>query len=140
MPQQLEIKKHRMAQSTDGTWTLTVTLHPHDDIGEIVKAPVGFRWNCTLESADDVESAGALADAVKFAGVLCTSWDFQAFMFDRYGIPDINRPKEVADRTELCAEFFRQDLGIKSRKELATDKEALKRFDTLYREFKGWPT
>lgn len=134
----LEVKKHRMAQSTDGTWTLTLTLHPHDDISEIVKAPMGFRWECMLEPADDVESAGELAETVRFAGILCTSWDFQVWMFTRYNIPDTHRPQDPAQRTELCAQLLRQELNITSRKELATSNVALEGFNTLYREFKGW--
>lgn len=134
----LEIKKHRMAQSTDGTWTVTFTLHPHDDISGLVAAPVGFRWYANLEEATDEETGGEIAELPKFAGVLCSSWDFQTFLFHRHGQAIGHMARDDVGRTELCARLLRDELGIASRKELATNKEAARRFLDIHREFKGW--
>ncbi len=66
------------------------------------------------------------------AGIICNDARFQQFAAHRSGFPD-GRFTVTAS-----AEFLRQQCGIDSRSQLATDTAAHARFQRLRTEFDAW--
>ncbi len=123
-----EATKVKLSQDKNGI-LLTLAIHP-DEVPELlVRAFVGSRWMCALVRLGDddqpqvTEDQVAGARAVQSAAMLCRTPAFQLWMM-RQGI--------IPEATETAAvEGLRSYLGLASRSDLKTDRDARALFDGL---------
>jgi hypothetical protein len=101
---------------------LQLAIQPDDLPQDIVKDKLGTRYQVALVRIDADENPIGSADqedgmrAVRLAGTLCTDENFQSWMaFSNYA-------DEISE--EATTEALRNLLGVKSRRELKTNKHA----------------
>lgn len=116
-----EAVKIAMTQDKNGH-VLKLSIHPNDTPEDIMRDPVGTRYQVAVVRVNDhgepVASPAAEEGirAVKLAGTLCTDPDFQMWM---------SQQGYASEPTEQAAtEGLRIYLGVVSRRELRTDPDA----------------
>lgn len=157
----MEVKKHAMQQLQDGSWKLTVTIHPSDMPMELLQAPMGTPYDLAMipidydnPAASKMESTPEKPDSSivtkpktncdqseKSEGeklwiravLLCKDEEFQTFYYYTYPTA------LMTPRTESqCAGWIKERCNIKKRSELAHNKEAQEEFRRLDQQFKDW--
>ena len=132
---QFEAVKSALRQSKDG-YSLSLVIHPDDIPDDLVKDFVGARYMVVMVRLDENEQpmqrekALPGAHAVKMAAVLCRDPDFWEWVAGAF---DLDEKSETG-----CAVWLCEYLGIESRSELKTDKEARGLFETLRNGFYEW--
>lgn len=129
---QVEAVKIAMTQDKNGH-ILKLAIHPSDTPESIMRDPVGTRYMVVLVRMDDEgrpvasEQDEEGAKAVKLAGTLCGDDKFQQWL---------GMSGEIADMTEQAAsQWMRQYLGVTSRAELKTNRQARDKLRGLRDEF-----
>lgn len=132
-----EVVKVALNQTKDG-YKLVLALHPSEVPEALLRSFVGTRYMMALAEMDSVAeqveeeeshppARGDGAEHVRYAALLCKEPAFQRWMFMRgYSI----KPDE-----EHTAEALRNLLGISSRSELLTNKEAREVLDEISRSY-----
>jgi hypothetical protein len=132
---QFEAVKTALRQSKDG-YSLSLVIHPDDIPEELVKDFVGARYMVVMVRLDENEQPMVRekelpgAYAVKMSAILCKDplfWEWVNVAWDL----DVENEKD-------CATWLCEYLGIESRTELKTDKEARGLFETLRNGFYDW--
>lgn len=140
----MEVKKDGLRQMQDGCWKLTVTVHPNDMPTSLMTAPMGTRYGMALvEIGDDerplgdndaVEASQEPTEAKKprvertrsqMAAIRCGDNEWCRWN----SLPDLWDSEQVAD-------WLRQQLGVRSRKELDTDPVKAAMWDRINSQFK----
>jgi hypothetical protein len=127
-----EAVKISMTQDKTG-YILKLAVHPNDVPETLLRDWVGARYVVALVKVADDGSIVVNADAakgeraVKMAGLLCQTGEFQQYLYG-LGIAD-------AVGQESCIEGLRRHLGITSRAALKTNKAAREKFTALAGEF-----
>lgn len=135
VPHRMEVKKHAMRQSQEGTWTVTWVIHPSDMPMELVSAPPGTRYYVDIEEANDEEGgAGEGAAFVKEASALCASERFQDWLF-RHAKYEAPREASKNTRMQLARALLRDELHVVSLTWLTGDTGAQARYSALVRRY-----
>lgn len=128
-----EAVKVAMTQDKNGV-ILKLSIHPHQVPGELHSDWVGTRYVVALVKVNDDETVekrvagkSATAALVATAGMLCRNERFCQWLVSMKIAPSA----EEADVTEALHQY----LLIKSRKELADDVDAARKFLALKRSF-----
>lgn len=125
---QYEAVKVSMKQDATG-YVLTLRIHPDEVPEEILRDFVGARYQVVMvRLASDDQPMTRQPNYVQLAGMLCKNSNFQEFLLQRGDIFD------PLDATE----WLRASLGVKSRKELEHNQDAVKRLVQINRDFQSW--
>lgn len=124
---QFEAVKVAMKQDATG-YVLTLRIHPDEIPDAIVRAFVGAHYQVTMLRVDREETKQP--DYVMMAGILCRDKDFHRFLRTE-SIDDVHTENEAV-------EVLRDYLGIMSRSELKTNKEAVRKLIKLNEGFQLW--
>jgi hypothetical protein len=132
---QFEGVKAGLKQSKDG-YILTLAVHPDEIPDDLVRDFVGSRYVVVMVRLDEQEQPMNRTNefpgdqAVKMAGILCRDPDFWEWLHAKEWLMEKNE--------RVCTEWLTSYLGIESRKELKTDKEARDLFNKLKNSFDAW--
>ena len=135
---QFEAKKVSVNQNKDGI-ILRLSIHPDDCPPEIWKDWVGTRYGVAMVQIGDDEQPTAHNDtiiankAIASAAMLCRDHTFQQWMAEHGYGGDIE--VDVGDLEAWTIAALRQHLGIVSRSEMKTNKQALEKFRALREEY-----
>ena len=127
---QYEAVKVAMKQDATG-YILTLRIHPDEVPEKILRDFVGARYQVVMVRLDQHDQPMARQpNYVQLAGMLCKNKTFQEYLVDRGCIFD-STDTEATD-------WLRAELGIKSRKELGHNQDAVKRLMTINQDFQSW--
>lgn len=125
---QYEAVKVSMKQDATG-YVLTLRIHPDEVPEEILRDFVGARYQVVMvRLASDDQPMTRQPNYVQLAGMLCKNSNFREFLIQRGDIFD----------PEDATEWLRTSLGVKSRKELEHNQDAVKRLVQINRDFQSW--
>lgn len=121
-----------MTKGKEG-FVLKLAINPADAPEDMLRDPVGQRYLAVLVRLNDQDEPVASKEkeegdrAVRLAATLCSDEGFQSWLAETGQID------EMADHA--AAVWMRKRLGITSRKELKTDKEARQKLLSVRDEF-----
>lgn len=134
-----EGRKTSLAQNKDGI-ILRIAIHPNDVPTQLIQDWVGTRYMVAMTPIGDDEEpqAGEFTEranrAIQSAGMLCRNSTFQQYLMIRGWMdPDISEPS-----MEDAANALRGALGIQSRTEFRSNKDALEAFDRMREDYQDW--
>jgi hypothetical protein len=150
----MEVKKDGLQQRQSGDWVLRLTVQATDMPMEIMQASMGQRYIAVLVAVDDNEEPKKPTSAPEPAGpesekpikavrvwsslppasqaaIIGSEAMFWSFVKERF------QPCQISDAEE-AAEFIRAHCGIDTRKQLATNTHARKRFEDLAADYRLW--
>lgn len=134
-PIQFEGVKAGLKQSKEG-YILTMAIHPDDICDDLMRDFVGARYMVVMVRIGDNEQPinreGEFAgdNAVKVAGILCRDKDFWDWLYANEYCMEKNE--------KAAAEWLTDYLGLESRKELKTNREARELFNKIKESFNKW--
>ena len=145
MTEACEALKIRYSQENDGMY-VTFCIHPTEMPVGLATSPLRSRWMLALVQIGDdekpipkpvsAEKKKKVMNAnVMRAAILCGEPQFQKFLSKRYGK---QWRGALGTGNEQAADAMRAILKIDSRRDIATDPEALAEFDKLMAEFEMW--
>ena len=133
----IEGKKDGLRQSQDGTWRLTLLVHPNDMPPWLLTAAMGQRLGMVMSALNDDETPIETPSdkSVPFddlplaqqAGILCNDPAFARWLSRIVG----------RDSGDDVAEALRKYLGIKTRAELGSNTLAGRDFCNLVRQYRA---
>ncbi len=129
-----EAVKVSMTQNKEGH-ILRLAIHPNDTPEDVLRFPVGTRFQVALVAINDEgqpEAGPVTRDglkAIRMAAALCANEDFQAWMV-REGLATMAC-------NSAATEGLREYLGIGSRSELKANTEARESLYNLVAEFRA---
>ena len=131
---QFESVKIAMKQDKEG-YVLTLRVHPDEVPAALFRDFVGARYQTVMvrltEDDKPMNREDALSrDLVRLAGILCREPQFAQWLEHTGEILE-------ADETDVVA-WLRAHLGIKSRSELPTNPEAMRKLRLLNQEYQQW--
>lgn len=129
MPMQFEGRKIALKQDRTG-YVLTLSVHPDEIPGELLRDFVGARYMCVLARINDDETHRTYNNRVQKAALLCKDQVFWDFLHELTG--------EAIESEEDAAFNLCSRLNIQSRTELNGNTTAQAMFDQLVNEFKNW--
>lgn len=133
-----EARKVSVNQNKDGI-ILRLSIHPDECPPEIWKDWVGTRYQCALVKIGDDEQPTAHDDTIKVnkaiasAGMLCREPTFHSWMAEQGIGGDVEVDVDNPEAWAVAA--LRGYLGITSRSEMKTNKEALEKFLDLRQRY-----
>jgi hypothetical protein len=136
-----EARKLGARQNSDGHWIVTLSIHPEDLPLWLMHARPGTRLQvgCIELNSDDQpdlpHDSETRKRAMVRAAILSKEYGFQEFLrrYDRWNLIAAGATPE--ERNEATAEVLRRCLGVASRREIATNREAFERFRALAKEY-----
>ena len=119
----IEVKKDGLRQVQDGTWKLSLTIHPNDVPTALLTAPMGTRYGMALVEIADDETRTPVADKsarkpattrAEKARRLCGVPSFQWFALHKRGMPNWASPDQ--DKYAFTSDWVKDwcDVGSKS--------------------------
>jgi len=127
---QYEAVKVAMKQDATG-YVLTLRIHPDEVPEEILRDFVGARYQVVMVRLDsDDQPLKREPNYVQLAGMLCKNQQFYKFLVSLGHIFD--------EDEQEATEWMRAELGVKSRKELEHNKDAIKRLLQINQDFQSW--
>jgi len=144
MTEACEALKMKLVQEPEG-YVLLLRIKPEELPETVVLAPINARLAVAFSIIGDDEQLQPKPENkgkrqqnsnVMRAGIICGDPMFQKFMQKKYGKAwhgSIGR-----SLGDMAADAMRNILQIDSRRDLATDAEALKRYDKLMAEYEMW--
>ena len=132
---QFEAVKAGLKQSKEG-YILTLAVHPDEISDDLMRDFVGARYIVVMVRIGDNEQPlnreGEFPGdhAVKMAGILCRDKDFWDWLYANEFCMDKNE--------KAATEWLVDYLGIESRKELKTNRDARDLFNKLKDSFNKW--
>ena len=147
MSEAVEALKISLRQEADGI-IVAFRIHPNDMPGDLLSAPINSRFSLAFRQISDdekpvpahpimqvVEKKKKQNANVMRAGMACAERKFQHFL--QYMHADLW--KETSGRnTEKAEAILRFLTNVDSRREYATNPEALKMFDTIMGQYEMW--
>jgi hypothetical protein len=144
MSEAVEAIKVALEQKGDGM-IVTFRIQPEDFPDHLLVAKVGARFALAFQEIDDNEQPKPADPQLKSkrkqnanvmrAAIVCGEQAFQTYVRQRY--PHAWNTG-LGDGATRAADAMRYILKIESRKDLATDKAALARFDALTADYEMW--
>jgi hypothetical protein len=132
---QFEAVKVALKQDKTG-YVLTLSMHPDEIPEDLLRDYVGARYQVVMVRLNDNDQPMNKQDefvgdrAVRMAGLVCRDPKFWKYLHAEELIFD--------EDEEEATDYLRNYLGIKSRTELKTNREAQILMDKLYREYTEW--
>ena len=129
-----ECVKVAVRQNKDGVY-FTLSVHPHEVPVDLMMAPAGTRYVVALVQTDDHNQPVKGRDEeegdrlVQSAGMLCRNPSFQRWLHDKGYIFEISEFETTT--------FLREYLGVESRAEIKTNREARRLFGKLRERFES---
>jgi hypothetical protein len=127
-----EAVKIALKQDKSG-FVLTLNIHPDELSEEILRDFVGARYQVVMVRIGDDEKPVQrenFNDLVQASGILCRDQNFARFLMETGQIFD--------DSEEAVTACLKEELGIQSRTELTTNKEAASKFRHINQEYIAW--
>lgn len=130
-----EAVKTSLSQTKDGV-ILRLAIHPNDLPTALIQDWVGTRYMVGMARVNDegeIEPGDFLRranTAIRSAGMLCRNERFWRYLSHLSGAPV---PDETAAQNTL-----RDQIGVTSRTEFRTDKDALEAYESLRADFERW--
>jgi hypothetical protein len=128
-----EAVKIALKQDKTG-FILTLNIHPDELSEEILRDFVGARYQVVMVRIGDdekpIQRENFANDIVQSAGILCRDKNFARFLMETGQIFD--------DSEEAVTDCLKEELGIQSRTELKTNKEAASKFLHINQEYASW--
>ncbi len=124
-----EAKKVGIVQDKNG-YVLKLVIHPDDIPDALLRSWVGARYRVGMAELDDQEQVvippadRKMERLITSAGMMCKEPKFWKYLGEVYGYGEPD--SELKAKNMLCSY-----LGIESRAELATNKEAAKIFESM---------
>ena len=131
----VEAVKIAMRHTKDGH-VVSFAINPHDTPHELMADPLGQRYLVVLVRLNQQDEPVASPEneegkrAVMIAGAMCGDQNFQEWLCTTGEIDDLDESN--------ASVWLRKRLGIVSRKELKTDKEARAKLMDVRAEFTNW--
>jgi len=132
---QFEAVKVALKQDKTG-YVLTLSLHPEDAPEDLLRDFVGARYQVVMvrlgtnEIPMNREAEFEADNLIRTAGILCRDPKFWKYLFDENQI--------FEEEEELCTDWLRNYLNVKSRTELKTNKEARVLLKKILKEYGEW--
>jgi len=131
---QFEAVKMALKQDKNG-YALTLSVHPDMVPEELLRDFVGSRYQVVMVRVNEDErpmnrEQELCRDYVRMAAMLCRDKQFQAFLTESGQIFDADE--------QMAVDWLKQELGIKSRKELQDHPAAQSRLLSINQEFQLW--
>ena len=129
---QFEAVKIAMKQDKEG-YVLTLRVHPDDVPHALFTDFVGARYQTVMVRIGDDDrplNRDNFSEVVKLAGMLCRDKMFSTFLMDSGYIFD--------DEESTVVEWMKDELNIKSRSELKTNKDAAEKLKLFNLRFQEW--
>ena len=132
----LQFEGIKIALKQDKTgYVLTLNVHPDEVPIDLLRDFVGARYQVVMVRIGDDDKPlnrehEYARDPVRTAGILCRDKNFAAWLAETGNILETDE-KEVV-------EWLKAELGVKSRAELKTNQQAVKRLWTIEEEYKLW--
>lgn len=132
---QFEAVKVALKQDKTG-YVLTLSLHPEDAPEELLRDFVGARYQVVMvrinasETPMNREAEFEAENLIRTAGILCRDPKFWKYLFDENHI--------FEEEEELCTEWLRNYLNVKSRTELKTNKDARVLLKKILKDYNEW--
>jgi hypothetical protein len=133
----LQFEGVKVALKQDKTgYVLTLSLHPDDIPEELLRDFVGSRYQVVMVRIDGNEQpmnreAEFEGDKyVRVAGMLCKDSQFWQYLYE---------DSQILEETEKeTTDWLRNYLGVQSRADLKTNKQAREHLGQLVKEFNAW--
>lgn len=127
---QMEVKKDGLRQMQDGTWKLSLTVHPNDMPTDLMQAEMGKIYMAVLAPVQDNGEPEHEKERKPFdslpraqqAGMLCQDARFVRWLKDK-------RPD--ADPSRTIEQHVRDYCGVPSRSDLDKDHRAANAWDKI---------
>lgn len=129
---QFEAVKIAMKQDKEG-YVLTLRVHPDEVPEALLRDFCGARYQCVMVRLGDDErpiNRDNFSEVVKLAGMLCRDKMFATFLMDSGNIFD--------DDEDTVVDWLKDELKIKSRSELKTNREAAALLRDINLRFQEW--
>lgn len=131
---QFEAVKMALKQDKNG-YALTLSVHPDMVPEDLLRDFVGSRYQVVMvrlaEDERPMNREQELSrDYVRMAAILCRDSQFQKFLVDSNEIFD-------ADET-LATDWLKNELDVKSRKDIQEKPQAQNRLMSIKQEFESW--
>jgi hypothetical protein len=132
---QFEAVKVALKQDRTG-YVLTLSMHPDDIPEDLLRDYVGARYQVVMvrltenDQPMDKQNEFVGDRAIRIAGLLCRDPKFWKYLYAEELIFD----EDETDATE----YVRNYLGIKSRSELKTNREAQILLEGMYARYNDW--
>jgi len=143
MTEACEALKVALKQEAEGI-LLTLRIAPADLPETVLVAGINARFAVAFSEIDEQEQLKPKPEIktkrkqnsnVMHAAITCGEHGFQTFLYKKHRK---QWDGAIGDGADRAGEAMRMILGIVSRRDLATDAEALKRYDKLVAEYEMW--
>ena len=132
----LQFEGVKVALKQDKTgYMLTLNVHPDDLPMNLARDFVGARYQVVMVRLDANEKPmnreqEYSPDLVRSSAILCRDPNFWKFLVETSQAFDASE--------ETATAWLKQELGIESRTELKTNKEAIAQYKFIFKEFQAW--
>jgi len=131
---QFEAVKVALKQDKTG-YMLTLNVHPDEIPDQLMRDFVGARYQVVMVRLDANEKPmnreqEYSPDLVRSSAILCRDPNFWKFLVETSQAFDASE--------ETATAWLKQELGIESRTELKTNKEAIAQYKFIFKEFQAW--
>ena len=140
---QIEVKKDGLRQMQDGTWKLSLTVHPNDMPTALMTAPMGKVYMAVLAAVGDDGEPEPIEEPKKKrwhemsraqqAGIRCGEPAFQGWIQQSVGC---EYGRNDLDEDDKAAWAVRGYCGVSSRSYLDSDEQAGRLWDALDAEYR----
>ena len=132
----LQFEGVKVALKQDKTgYMLTLNVHPDEIPDQLMRDFVGARYQVVMVRLDGNErpmnrEQEYSPDLVRSSAILCRDPSFWKFLVET------NQAFDASEETATA--WLKQELGIESRTELKTNKEAASQYKFIFKEFQSW--
>jgi hypothetical protein len=132
----LQFEGVKVALKQDKTgYMLTLNVHPDEIPDQLMRDFVGARYQVVMVRLDANEKPmnreqEYSPDLVRSSAILCRDPNFWKFLVETSQAFDASE--------ETATAWLKQELGIESRTELKTNKEAIAQYKFIFKEFQAW--
>lgn len=132
----LQFEGVKVALKQDKTgYMLTLNVHPDEIPDQLMRDFVGARYQVVMVRLDGNEKPmnreqEYSPDMVRSSAILCRDPNFWKFLVET------NQTFDASEETATA--WLKQELGIESRTELKTNKEAASQYKFIFKEFQAW--
>lgn len=131
---QFEAVKIAMKQDKDG-YVLTLRVHPDEVPDALFRDFVGARYQTVMVRLNNSDQpmhrdSDLGTDLVRLAGILCREESFGKWLEDQGELLTVNEAEVV--------EWMRSTLGVRSRAEISSNPEAMKKLREINQQYQLW--
>lgn len=131
---QIEVKKDGLSQLQSGEWTLKLKLHATEIPTQLLKAPMGTRYQLVMVEIGDDEEPVAEEKPHCYAkqiSTLCQKPSFRMFCIEQMGADDTTEYESIVS-------FIRMHCDVESRKEIVEGTTAAILWRRLVADYENW--